>query len=170
MYNSRPYNLYEAYLNMYSQDLTEDEQYLYDVVLSHLLDEGYAETSEAAEAIMLNMSEDWLQDIVEVTGGGHISMDDTKYTKKRSPAQKTFDERGPKSRSYVTGSREQHPVRNRLGGSRSPAGTESGLSMTPRERAELAAKRAAKKGQGKRASKIRRIINPPTESNFFNYK
>jgi len=38
---------------------------LYDVVLSHLLDEGYADTQEAAEAIMVNMSEDWRESIVE---------------------------------------------------------------------------------------------------------
>ena len=38
----------------------------YDIILSHLLDEGYAETPEAAEAIMVNMSEDWREDIVEV--------------------------------------------------------------------------------------------------------
>ena len=42
------------------------EQYdLYDIILSHLLDEGYAETPEAAEAIMVNMSEDWRQSICE---------------------------------------------------------------------------------------------------------
>ena len=38
---------------------------IYDIILSHLLDEGYAETPEAAEAIMVNMSEDWREDIVE---------------------------------------------------------------------------------------------------------
>ena len=38
---------------------------LYDIILSHLLDEGYAETPEAAEAIMVNMSEDWRESIVE---------------------------------------------------------------------------------------------------------
>jgi hypothetical protein len=37
---------------------------LYDIILSHLLDEGYAETSEAAEAIMVNMSEDWRDGII----------------------------------------------------------------------------------------------------------
>jgi len=37
---------------------------LYDIILSHLLDEGYAETPEAAEAIMVNMSEEWRQSIV----------------------------------------------------------------------------------------------------------
>ena len=38
---------------------------LYDIILSHLLDEGYAETQEQAEVIMVNMSEDWRQDIME---------------------------------------------------------------------------------------------------------
>ena len=42
--------------------ITED---IYDIILSHLLDEGYAETPEAAEAIMVNMSEDWRDDIME---------------------------------------------------------------------------------------------------------
>jgi hypothetical protein len=37
---------------------------LYDIILSHLLDEGYAETQEAAEAIMVNMSEGWRQSII----------------------------------------------------------------------------------------------------------
>jgi len=38
---------------------------IYDIILSHLLDEGYAETPEAAEAIMVNMSEDWRESICE---------------------------------------------------------------------------------------------------------
>ena len=37
---------------------------LYDIILSYLLDEGYAETPEAAEAIMVNMSEEWRQSII----------------------------------------------------------------------------------------------------------
>ena len=36
----------------------------YDIILSHLLDEGYAETPEAAEAIMVNMSEEWRDSII----------------------------------------------------------------------------------------------------------
>jgi hypothetical protein len=44
----------------------QEEGYdLYDVILSYLLDEGYAETQEAAEAIMVNMSEEWRESIVE---------------------------------------------------------------------------------------------------------
>jgi hypothetical protein len=37
----------------------------YDIVLEHLLEGGYADTVENAEAIMVNMSEDWLGSIVE---------------------------------------------------------------------------------------------------------
>jgi len=43
-----------------------NEEYdIYDIILSHLLDEGYAETPEAAEAIMVNMSEEWRESICE---------------------------------------------------------------------------------------------------------
>jgi hypothetical protein len=42
---------------------------LYDIILSHLLDEGYAETQEQAEVIMVNMSEEWRESICE----GYVS-------------------------------------------------------------------------------------------------
>jgi hypothetical protein len=42
-----------------------EEVDIYDVILSHLLDEGYAESVEQAEVIMVNMSEDWRESIVE---------------------------------------------------------------------------------------------------------
>ena len=45
---------------------TKKEEYdIYDIILLHLLDEGYAETPEAAETIMVNMSEEWRQSIIE---------------------------------------------------------------------------------------------------------
>ena len=45
---------------------------LYDIILSHLIAEGYADTKEAAERIMVNMSEEWKETILEITGGkGH---------------------------------------------------------------------------------------------------
>ena len=48
------------------QGIRDSYEYdLYDIILSHLLDEGYADTQEAAEAIMVNMSEDWRESIVE---------------------------------------------------------------------------------------------------------
>ena len=37
----------------------------YNLILSYLLDEGYAETLQAAEAIVVNMSESWIESIVE---------------------------------------------------------------------------------------------------------
>ena len=44
---------------------TNEEVDLYDIILSHLLDEGYADTEQAAEAIMVNMSEEWRESIIE---------------------------------------------------------------------------------------------------------
>lgn len=38
---------------------------LYDIVLGHLLDEGFADTEEAATVIMANMSEDWREEILD---------------------------------------------------------------------------------------------------------
>lgn len=49
--------------------MPQNEEYedydVYDVVLSHLLDEGYADSVESAETIMVNMSEDWRDSILE---------------------------------------------------------------------------------------------------------
>jgi hypothetical protein len=44
---------------------------IFDVIKGHLLDEGYADTEEAALAIMANMSEDWRESIVENRGMSH---------------------------------------------------------------------------------------------------
>ena len=41
----------------------QDSYDYYDIIFTHLLDEGYAETPEAAEAIMVNMSEEWRDSI-----------------------------------------------------------------------------------------------------------
>jgi len=46
-------------------ELNKEQVDIYDIILSHLLDEGYAETPEAAEAIMVSMSEDWRESIVD---------------------------------------------------------------------------------------------------------
>jgi len=41
----------------------------FDAVLGHLIDEGYADTEEAAFQIMANMSEEWRESIVEAVYG-----------------------------------------------------------------------------------------------------
>ena len=38
---------------------------LYDLIKGHLIDEGFAETEEAAHSIMISMSEGWKQSIIE---------------------------------------------------------------------------------------------------------
>ena len=38
---------------------------VYDIICSYLLDEGYVTTEEAANNIMVNMSEQWRQSILE---------------------------------------------------------------------------------------------------------
>jgi len=43
----------------------------FDVVLGHLIDEGYADTEQAALQIMANMSEEWRESIVENRGMSH---------------------------------------------------------------------------------------------------
>ena len=44
----------------------------YQVVLEYLLDEGFASSEDSADKIILNMSEAWFADIMELTGGkGH---------------------------------------------------------------------------------------------------
>jgi hypothetical protein len=86
---------------------------LYDIILSHLLDEGYAETLEAAEAIMVNMSEDWREDIVEGVAD-----------KKAPPEQRAnlrnaragFQVINPKSPYATTTRRREHGERRGLRG------------------------------------------------------
>jgi len=70
-------NLTEAYYQVYEQQLDEApfqtaasnirkfRREEVDLILSHLLDEGYANTPESAEAIMENMSEGWRDSILE---------------------------------------------------------------------------------------------------------
>ena len=44
---------------------TQKEQVdIYDVILSHLLDEGYAETPESARAMLVHMSDEWIDSII----------------------------------------------------------------------------------------------------------
>ena len=66
---------------------------LYDVILEYLLDEGYAETPEAALAIMGNMSEDWRESIVEGDN----------YDKNRQRAAKRAAERNEARKRGQTG-------------------------------------------------------------------
>ena len=64
---------------------------LYDIILSHLLDEGYAETLEQAQVIMVNMSEEWRESIVE---GGIPNLNLPWNKKSSGTAQGDFESGG----------------------------------------------------------------------------
>jgi hypothetical protein len=75
-------------LDKLKASVKKEEVDIYDIILSHLLDEGFAETPEAAEAIMVNMSEDWRDDIVEEfldeRNRGERGMSDREVTRRRN--------------------------------------------------------------------------------------
>jgi hypothetical protein len=80
---------------------------LYDIILSHLLDEGYAETQQAAEAIMVNMSEEWREDIME-----GMSMKDFKANRKklqRKEASADARKRGHEGKTWVDSGKTYSP-------------------------------------------------------------
>ena len=72
--------LWEAYQQVHTQEeveqvddapeKVEEETDLFDYLLEYLVAEGYADTNEAALAIMANMSEEWKQSIVEDNSTG----------------------------------------------------------------------------------------------------
>jgi hypothetical protein len=45
--------------------IRKEETDLYDIILSHLINEGYADNEEAALQIMANMGGEWIESIVE---------------------------------------------------------------------------------------------------------
>ncbi len=75
-------------------DYNYEEVDLYGIILSHLLDEGYAETLEQAEVIMVNMSEGWREDIME-----GMAMKDFKAN--RIKLQRKADSDDAKKRGHV---------------------------------------------------------------------
>jgi len=64
-----------------------DSYDLYDIILSHLLDEGYADTEQAAEAIMVNMSEDWRESICE----GYVELNKKRQRRMTDSAMRKMD-------------------------------------------------------------------------------
>jgi hypothetical protein len=79
---------------------------LYDVVLDYLLDEGYADTEENAITIMANMSEEWIDGILDeaqimsVSGpGGLKHMINRNVLKLQNAASRERQERQAKAKS-----------------------------------------------------------------------
>jgi len=60
-----PITDYEAANKEWERPTRKENVDLFDAILEHLLDEGYADTNESALVIMANMSEEWRESIVE---------------------------------------------------------------------------------------------------------
>ena len=67
----------------------------YDVILHHIIDEGYADTNEEALVIMANMSEEWKQSIMEDDDNDMAAGKSASYDT-RSDRRKRIDEFGRK--------------------------------------------------------------------------
>lgn len=74
---------------------------IYDLILSHLLDEGYANSVDAAEKIMVNMSEEWRESIVEDIRGAITYNPNTPIGRlKRRIKGSTPEKREARTRDY----------------------------------------------------------------------
>ena len=71
---------------------------LYDLILSHLIDEGYTNSIEGAEVILENMSEGWIESIMEAfvdpetgkTPSGRSPVENVSYHPKKSVRRKAM--------------------------------------------------------------------------------
>jgi hypothetical protein len=117
-----------------------DSYDLYDIILSHLLDEGYAETQEQAEVIMVNMSEDWRESIFENVSSGKGRV--TRYVQSKPTGPVT-------NRELDTSRQKRMDAENdrikKIGDEAHAAATSKGLSFAEaefrRKRAELRARK-----------------------------
>ena len=123
--------------------VNKEEYDIYDIILLHLLDEGYAETPEAAEAIMVNMSEEWRQSIVEEM------LDEELQGKAREKGEELLKKTKGKPNSFQKNSRinwllgksKKHPSHEY--GTVSRSAEEKGQSRAPKQT-------KARKGQTKK--------------------
>jgi hypothetical protein len=81
----------------YSKQYDEQVDF-YDIILSHLLDEGYAETLEAAEAMMVNMSEKWRDSILSE---GEKPLPYSRMMKKSNELADSDDKKKRKRAAYI---------------------------------------------------------------------
>jgi len=88
---------------------------LFDVVKGHLLDEGYADTEEAALAIMANMSEEWRESIVsEAVKGESPERRKALAAERKSGVKPLSAKEGEKYASHKL-SQMAHSKRRRMG-------------------------------------------------------
>ena len=80
---------------------------LFDLVKGHLMSEGYADTEEAALAIMANMSEEWKQSIIEQDARFTVTALDKKLN---TPAYQRLQQGNPAYKAGGTGANKLPPA------------------------------------------------------------
>jgi hypothetical protein len=100
---------------------------VFDVIKGHLIGEGYADTEEAATAIMANMSEDWRESILEEVLGEDANYDrNRKRAAQRAAARNAARDAGKTGAvpgvGYVTPRRENETYRDSTGTERHKSG------------------------------------------------
>jgi hypothetical protein len=121
---------------------------IYDIILSHLLDEGYAETPEAAEKIMVHMSEEWRESIVEAEGSygqtptARKAYGDLANKRRETPASE-FSKRGEKTQKVKSAQKHFDRTGNPDAGNRGKKSTKPSWhsyqrqGMTQKDRTNL---------------------------------
>jgi len=84
-------DMYESYLNEDSSIIQRQSFDLFDVIMGHLIDEGYAEDEKSASVIIANMSEEWKESIINE---GFKRMNRRKIEKQAQRLDKHGDDRG----------------------------------------------------------------------------
>ena len=112
----------------------------FDIIKSYLLDEGFAETEEAAIGMMVSMSESWKEEILEVYKGKH-GQSDKEYMDGRSDAGKQIS-----GDSKHSGAAYSHRSFKGQGKPAKPGERQKAQGrMTQADRDELAIRKAALK-------------------------
>ena len=82
---------------------------LFDVVLEHLVVEGYADTNQEAIVIMANMSEEWIQDILDNLDEAHKDLPTEKMRSRRfNVYMKTGEAAGSSRNEKIRGVLDAH--------------------------------------------------------------
>lgn len=133
---------------------------VYDLVLEYLITEGYADTNESALAIMANMSEEWRENICEISGmGGEVHPTKNVYTGRLNPHHSEYSLQSGRSKTKSG----ESPKRNR------DPGNATGLALSPVKRAELRSKALRSRGDSasnKRANKIDKFVKSSENENI----
>jgi hypothetical protein len=80
--------------------LKKESHDLFDAILEHLVSEGFADTNEAALAIMANMSEEWRESIAEESNDTYLETNFKKRKKNNEKALKDMKD-NPNSKEYL---------------------------------------------------------------------